>query len=148
MSPRHLRTALVHSRLDEIRSLLDDLDRLGIVTVEDLTTDRFRRHVTERVLSAMVDLAVGVNSHVLATRGRVPADAASTFTAMAGAGVLADRLAEDLVGSVGLRNAIVHEYADVNLGFVAAAVPMARRRYGEYVRQVAAWTAANGSPGG
>lgn len=144
MSPRQLRTALVHSRLDEIRSLLDDLDRLGTVTAEDLAADRFRRHVTERVLSAMVDLAVGVNTHVLSTRGRVPADAASTFSAMAEAGVLADDLAGDLLGSVGLRNAIVHEYADVNLALVAAAVPMARQRYGEYVRQVAAWTAAGG----
>lgn len=61
--------------------------------------------------------------------------------------MLAEGLAGDLRGSVGLRSAIVHAYADVNLALVAAAVPQARRQYGEYVRQVAAWTGAGGSAG-
>jgi uncharacterized protein YutE (UPF0331/DUF86 family) len=123
-----------------MRALLEDLAHLGPLTAVDLRSDRFRRHVTERVLSALVDLAVGVNSHLTAAMSAsVPADGASTFAAMAELGVLEQSLAADLSGSVGLRNAIVHEYVDVDLTLVAAAVPLARERYGEYVRQVAQW---------
>lgn len=144
MTPRQLRVALVQSRLDEMRALLADLDRLtarfGPITGDALRTDRFHRHVAERVLSALVDLAVAVNAHILATTGdRVPTDAASTFRAMAALGVVPSDLADSLRPSVGLRNAIVHEYADVDLDLVAAAVPMARHGYSAYVGAVAGW---------
>jgi uncharacterized protein YutE (UPF0331/DUF86 family) len=131
-----------------MRALLGDLDALGEVSDEQLRRDRFRRHVTERVLSALVDLAVGVNSHVLAARqGALPRDAAATFDAVAVLGVLDEDLAERLRGSVGLRNAIVPEYADVDLAVVAAAVPIARREYARYVRSVAAWVTGAGEAG-
>ncbi|WP_353057961.1 HepT-like ribonuclease domain-containing protein [Propionimicrobium sp. PCR01-08-3] len=37
---------------------------------------------------------------------------------------------------MGLRNILVHQYTDIDLAQVAAAVPLALRDYGEYIRQV------------
>lgn len=56
--------------------------------------------------------------------------------------LLDEGLAAALKPSVGLRNVVVHEYLDVDHAVVAAALPLARRDYGRYVRSVADWLAA------
>jgi uncharacterized protein YutE (UPF0331/DUF86 family) len=51
--------------------------------------------------------------------------------------VIDPALAEQLKPSVGMRNAIVHEYLRLDLERVAAAVPLAVSVYGRYVTAVA-----------
>ena len=46
-------------------------------------------------------------------------------------------LAERLAPSAGLRNVLVHEYAQVDLALVARGVELARTDYRAYVREVA-----------
>lgn len=46
-----------------------------------------------------------------------------------------------LLASVGLRNVLTHEYVDIDLGIVAAAVTSAGQYYGQYVQQMARWIA-------
>jgi uncharacterized protein YutE (UPF0331/DUF86 family) len=50
-------------------------------------------------------------------------------------------LAVRLAPSAGLRNVLVHAYVDLDVGLLVAAVPLASKQYGEYVRQVARWVA-------
>lgn len=57
---------IVQIRLHEIQLLLDDLGSLGDIDGERLRQDRFTRHVTERVLSQIVDLATSINTHIAA----------------------------------------------------------------------------------
>lgn len=48
-------------------------------------------------------------------------------------------LVEKIKPSVGMRNAIVHEYLRIDYDIVAAAVPLALETYAEYRQQVAAY---------
>lgn len=122
-----------------MRELLDDLERAGEVTAESLA-DRFVRHVVEHVLIQLVQLAVAVNSHVAASVvGTAVTDDATSFDAAVTAGLIDADLAAELKPSVGLRGIVVHEYVDVDLAMVAAAVPLAREHYAAYVTQVARW---------
>lgn len=89
-----------------MRELLDDLAALGPVPAERLETDRTTRYAVERVLIALVDLAVGRES----------------FATAAEVGLLPEELARRLTPSTGLRNVLVREYVDVVRGRVAAAV--------------------------
>ncbi len=60
-----------------------------------------------------------------------------SFLMAARAGVLSQQLAEELAPSAGLRDVLVHEYAQVDLALVARGVELARSDYRSYVREVA-----------
>jgi uncharacterized protein YutE (UPF0331/DUF86 family) len=140
--PRRLDPAVVAGKLRAMRRLLDELDRLG-----DVDADRFAREystqlIVERIVSQLVDLAAGINVHVVAVGTRAaPPDVRRSFPAAAAAGLITEELAAALAPSAGLRNILVHAYVDLDVRLLVAAVPLAAEQYGEYVRQVARWVA-------
>lgn len=140
MTPPPLRPAAVQRRLREMRELLGVLERHVEVTGDELRTDIELRLVVERALQQLVDLAVKINAHVATTSGQyAPEDYFSSFAAAAICGAFSDALADELAPSTGLRNRLVHEYEELDLDVVAAAVPAAADGYGRYVREIAAW---------
>ncbi|UYM04344.1 type VII toxin-antitoxin system HepT family RNase toxin [Solicola gregarius] len=111
------------------------LESAGDVDAARLTSDPLVGAAVERLLSRIVDLAVDVNSHVAAVAlRRSPGDYRESFDLAAEAGALTTDLAETLKPSVGLRNAIVHEYVHTIVG---SAVPLALKSYAEDQRQIA-----------
>lgn len=140
MTPRELTEGVAVRRLDAIDQLLGVAAELPPLTGADLDRDITTRLVVERILTQVIDLATDINAHISAAQGLVPrTDAAATFDTMVKLGVLPGELAAELKPSVGLRNILIHQYLDVNLDIVAAAVPLAVRGFGEYRRQVARW---------
>lgn len=147
MTPRTFDPPSVQAKLELLRDLLDDLDRLGEVDARRLETDRFTRHVVERILTQLVDVAAGANTHIAAALGpRAPSDYAGSFELAAAVGALDAGLAADLKPSVGLRNLLTHEYGAIDLEKVAAAVPLAREQFGAYVHQVSRFLAEFAAP--
>lgn len=146
MTPPRLDQAMVAQRLREIQLLLTDLAELGAVDAERLRRERPTRHIVERVLSQIVELAGSINTHVVVSLlGRSPDSYAASFDEMARAGVLEWDFAASLRPSAGMRNVLVHDYLDVDHDMVSAAIPLAQEQYGEYVRTVARWLRDNAS---
>lgn len=144
-SPRDLNPDVIQARLLLLRELLQDLDLLGEVTLEHLSSDRLARRALERILTQLVDLAADINTHVAITVADVvPTSHRSSFDLAVQAGLLSCELAERLKPSVGLRNVLMHDYVQTELGSVVRAVPLAREGYAEYVRQVARWLTGPG----
>lgn len=140
MTPDPPDRALVQGKLRLLRTLLDDLRPYQGFTADDLLSDRTARYVVERILSSLVDVAVGLNSHILVASGRpAPDDQRSSFIEAAALGALDKALAERLAPSAGLRNVLVHEYAEIDLVKVAAAITEALQDFGSYVTAVARW---------
>jgi uncharacterized protein YutE (UPF0331/DUF86 family) len=138
VTPPALDTALVHAKLRAMRELLDDLDAAGPVDTARLTGDRMLRHAVERILTQLVELAAAINGHLAVGRlGRGATTYRESFTLAAQAGVVPEDLAARLAPSAGLRNVLVHEYAQVDLALVARGVELARTDYRAYVREVA-----------
>ena len=128
------------AKLILISDLLHDLDRLGDVGAADLRADRNLRHVVERVLTQLVDLAAGLNTVLARLRShRRPSGYRDSFKLLVESGVLHSDLAARLESSVGMRNILTHEYGNVDLTKVAEAVPVARTDYGEYLEQIRAF---------
>lgn len=145
MSPGPLRPESVQRRLVEMRALLAVLRRHSDATGADLAADLERRLVVERALQQVVDLAVKINAHVVTALGApTPADYHSSFAALAAVGAIPADLARELAPSAGLRNRLVHEYDEIDLDVVAAALPGAVDGYATYVAQVADWLIARG----
>jgi uncharacterized protein YutE (UPF0331/DUF86 family) len=142
VTPRRLDPAAVAGKLRAMRRLLDELDRLGPVDGHRFAREYATQLIVERVLSQLVDLAAGINTHVLAAQtGVAPPDIRRSFGAVAGAGLITEDLAAALAPSAGLRNVLVHAYVDLDVARLVAAVPLATEQFGEYVRQVARWVA-------
>jgi uncharacterized protein YutE (UPF0331/DUF86 family) len=125
-----------------MRRLLDELHRLGAIDADRFAREFTTQLIVERIVSQLVDLAAGINTHVLTTEtGESPPDIRRSFEAVANLGVIDHELAVRLAPSAGLRNVLVHAYVDLDVGLLVAAVPLASKQYGEYVRQVARWVA-------
>jgi uncharacterized protein YutE (UPF0331/DUF86 family) len=128
----------VQARLRFLDELLRDLEALGDVSGDRLTADRIVRHALERILTQLVETAVAINSHIAASLlGRSPTGYRDSFALAADAGAISEELAATLFPSAGLRNLLVHEYGAIDLSRVAAATPLARTTYREYVTSVA-----------
>lgn len=146
MTPRRLDPALIQERLSEIQLLLADLVDVGEVDAERLRRDRLTRHVVERVLSQIVELAGSINVHIVAALlGRSPRSYADSFDQLARAGVLEWDLAAALRPSAGMRNVLVHDYLEVDHNKVSEAIPLALEQYGQYVRTLARWLRSHGA---
>lgn len=138
MSPRALDWRSVQAKLRLMQSLLDQLRSIGPVDTARMTTDPVVGLAVERVLTQLVELAFGINGHVVVARlDRAPDSYRASFALAAEAELITPGLAASLTPSVGLRNVLVHNYTQVDRQVVADAVPLALDQYGEYVRQVA-----------
>lgn len=94
----------------------------------------------ERLTCRLVDLAADINTHISSViLGRAPENYRDSFDLMEQASALTGDLVEKIKPSVGMRNAIVHEYLRIDYDIVAAAVPLALEMYSEYRQQVAGY---------
>lgn len=140
MSPRPLDPDVIRRRLHEMDRLLTWLGDLGTPDAQTLREDWRIRLLVERILEQLVELAVGINLHISRASGVSSGDSyRDSFAALATVGALDDELAAKLAPSAGLRNALVHDYLDVDYGIVAAAIPVAAAQYDRYRQQVSRW---------
>ncbi|MCX6465920.1 MAG: DUF86 domain-containing protein [Pseudonocardiales bacterium] len=142
MTPRSLDWRSVERKLTRMRRLLDQLVALGPFDARRFVDDPVAGLAAERLLTLLVELAFGVNSHVaVAVVGRAPDGYRESFLLAAEAGTIDRALAEALAPAAGLRNVLVHAYLDVDHARVAEATAAAPGLFGEYVRAVAQWFA-------
>ncbi|CAN5227756.1 hypothetical protein BH23ACT9_BH23ACT9_27710 [soil metagenome] len=96
---------------DRVRRLLAVLDRYVLLLRAGADDDLQRRYIVQTTAQACIDLA----GHVIASEGfRTPADYADSFTVLADEGVIDESIAARLRGLAGMRNLIVHLYAEVD----------------------------------
>lgn len=145
MNPRSLDPEAVRRRLVEIDRLLRWLGELGTPDGDTLRRDWRTRLLVERILEQLVEMAVGVNLHVTAALGLAGGDGyRDSFDAAAEAGVIGVDLAAALAPSASMRNVLVHNYLDVDLSIISAAIPLAHENYAGYRRAVALWLERSG----
>ncbi len=137
MTPPRLDVDACQEKLALLADLVADLDRHLDVTGGELRADRDRRHVVERILTQLVDIAGSLNS--LLARGlghRAPTGYRDGFELLRDLGLLPQELVDRLLPSVGMRNLLTREYGRIDLDLVAAATPAARRDYTHYIEVV------------
>ncbi|HMQ24509.1 MAG TPA: DUF86 domain-containing protein [Acidimicrobiales bacterium] len=132
--------ATVAARLRAMSETLGDLEALRSIRDDTLREEPLTRAAAERLIQVVVDLAVDINTHlVTSATGAAPHTGHDSFTAMAGIGALTDDLANRLAPCAGLRNILVHRYADIRTDLVADAIPTVLDGFAEFVTQVADW---------
>lgn len=139
MTPAQPDREVLGRRLRLLREALDDLGHLRGVPVERLRDEAITRAAAERLIQVVVDLAVDVNAHLAVTSlGRAPTTGRESFLLAAEVGAIDRDLAQRLAPAAGLRNLLVHRYADLRVELVADAVDSVLDGFAVYTRQVAA----------
>lgn len=145
MNPRPLSSAVLQKRLDTMARLVAQLELHRAVRATDLDADLMLRSAIERLIQAVVDLAIDVNGHLLASANELaPASGRDSFRALD----LVDGATQprhDLENSVGLRNILVHAYTDVSLVMLADAVPTMVAEYRAYHATIVGWLRSSGA---
>lgn len=138
MTRKRVDEAVVRNKLDAIDRATTTLRSIAPLDASRLRSDPVTAAAVERLTCRLVDLAADINTHISSVvLGRAPENYRDSFDLMEQAQVLTAEIAAEIKPSVGMRNAIVHEYIRINYDIVAAAVPLALDTYSEYRRQVA-----------
>lgn len=110
-----IRPAVILSRLAHLGVILDELDKLRAIPAEERTSNVLYRLALERALHLAAEAIFDIGHHILAGRGaRVPQRYRDVLPALAANGVLSQTLADSLDGLAGLRNLLVHDYAEID----------------------------------
>ena len=140
MTPRRLEPDVVWRRLRLMEESLRDLHLLADRTATDLAGAPLERAAAERLVQVVVDLAVDINSHLVVAAGApAPETGRDSFPAAAAIGALTADLAQCLAPSAGMRNLLVHRYADVRVDLLVAGIAETLGAYPVYIREVSAY---------
>ncbi len=83
---------------------------------EEIERDFLKYRTAERLLQLIVDTIIDTNLHLIREKGlEVPDDFESTFRTLARHGILPSEFANKIAPVVGLRNRIVHRYAEIDM---------------------------------
>jgi len=131
---------LVRRKLARLSVYLEQLKPMSEKAFEVYQSDFYWKYATERLIQLIVDCATDINNHVVVETGnRPPEDYQRSFTSAAEVGAISQELADEIKGSAGMRNILVHEYMDIDDQMVYDAIPMTLKHYKEYLKQVNAF---------
>lgn len=101
--------------LGRVTARLAILDRYADSDDDGLLADRVRLGDLKYTFQTAIEACIDAAQHVVADQGLgVPASNADAFRSLARAGLIDADLAAVLAGAVGLRNVLVHDYAEVD----------------------------------
>jgi uncharacterized protein YutE (UPF0331/DUF86 family) len=102
-------------KVTELEEDLDDLS--GILSERTLT--RHEYHSAERLLQVLVESCIGLSKHWVKSLNKdVPNDAYQAINRLKELGYLSDNDALNWRKIIGLRNALVHDYLNIDTGVI------------------------------
>ncbi len=134
----------VHRLLAEITKRLARLAQHAQRDRDDLLADETTLESTKYLLATAVEAAIDVAQHLCASEGwSAPDTNAAAFVALGRHGVIDRPLAQEMVAANGLRNVLIHGYAEVDDVRVLDALADPRRLE-RFVAAVSAWLLEQG----
>jgi uncharacterized protein YutE (UPF0331/DUF86 family) len=108
-------SARVLGRLERLDSLLALLERTRAAGEEAYVGNVESRLAVERALQLALQIAIDVGAHLVSELGlQAPEDYRGVFKSLRDGGVVGAELAERLGAAAGLRNLLVHAYAELD----------------------------------
>jgi uncharacterized protein YutE (UPF0331/DUF86 family) len=106
--------ASIESRLERLRALIAELDKIREGGRDAYTAEPRLRLATERALQLAIQSCIDIAGHLVAELDLpMPSDYRGLFPELAAAG-LDPTLAKGLGNAAGLRNILVHDYLDLD----------------------------------
>lgn len=101
-------------RVERFEKGLELLEEIVAVEFEEYSEDMRLQSISERNLQVCIETIIDLSNVIIAKKGlRVPSTYKDTVKVLQENGILGDEQAKELEELVGLRNIIVHAYADI-----------------------------------
>lgn len=102
---------IIFKKLDQIKEVLNELERLLRVPIEEFLGDLKAVRAAERNFQLAVDFASDINTQIVIERGgSAPDTYRESFAALEKEKILSHGIARRLMESAKVRNILVHEY--------------------------------------
>lgn len=124
---------------EKINLITRDLSRLEVFsdfTISQMAKDYIKYGALKNMLMEIIGRAIDVNQHLLSelsdTKTEIPKSYKETFLALSDLHIFPKDFAQKIAESAGFRNAIVHEYNNLDKNIVYGTVGEAINQYARY----------------
>lgn len=122
-----------------------ELERLKAfegLTIDEIADEPGQYAACERYLERLIGRAIDINQHIIAQKGDVSLGTMKyrdTFLALAKFGVYPEEFAKKIAPSAGLRNALVHDYNDIDPEMLQKSIGQAISEFNNYAKYILAF---------
>jgi len=133
---------LVQRKIALIQDDLNHLTEYENLTIADINKDFVTQAVVERILERTIGRALDINQHIIAECGsglETVKRYRDTFLRLVDLKIYSRPFAESIAKSTGLRNAIVHEYNNIDPDILHKSIGQAVKEFNEYSQYIMAF---------
>ena len=135
-----LNAILIKKKIDLIQRDLERLLEFRDFTFDQMAKDYIKYAALKNFFMEIIGRGIDINEHIIAKIGVYedlsPRDYRETFLILAKLNILPGAFAKKIAASAGFRNAIVHDYDDLDERVVYKTVGEAIKQYSEYCRYI------------
>ncbi len=130
----------IQEKIDLISRDLKRLEEFRDFTIDEMAKDYVRFAALKNFMVEIIGRAIDINQHLILENAVVtesaPLTYSETFSYLGKSGVLPTDFAKEISKSAGFRNAIVHDYNNLDKGIVYRSVGEAIDQYAEYCKHI------------
>ncbi len=131
-----LNIEFIKRKIDSIQRDLIRLEEFKNFTIDEMAKDYIRYAALKNILMEIIGRGIDINEHIIANlqdnKNLAPYDYRETFLALSELKVLPNNFAKEIAKSAGFRNAIVHEYNNLDKEIIYKTVGEAIKQYSDY----------------
>ena len=133
---------LIKRKIAFIQNELMALSEFEHLTIEETARDFKTQAIVERLLERIITRAIDINSHIIAEAGPhlpFPKKYRETFLLLVDLDVYSKKFAEKIAPSAGFRNALVHDYNNLDEKILQKSIKEAIIEFNEYGKYILAF---------
>lgn len=135
-----LNLRLIKKKIDLIQRDLERLVDFKDFTFDEMAKDYIKYAALKNIFMEIIGRGIDINEHIIAKLGSYqnlsPRDYTETFLYMAELNALPKNFAKKIAVSAGFRNAIVHDYDDLDKRIIYKTVGEAIKQYSDYCKYI------------
>ncbi|MBU2264315.1 DUF86 domain-containing protein [Patescibacteria group bacterium] len=135
-----LNAKLIKQKIDLIQTDLERLIEFKQFTFDEMAQDYINYTALKNFLMEIIGRGIDINEHIIAKLGKEhnlsPKDYRETFLQLKELKILPADFAKKIANSAGFRNAIVHEYNNLDKNIVYKTVGEAIKQYNDYCNYI------------
>lgn len=124
---------------EKINLITRDLERLRVfsdMSISEIAEDFVKFSALKNIFMEIIGRAIDMNEHLIVElfkpQTEIPKTYRDTFLLLGELGILTQEFADEISKSAGFRNAIVHEYNNLDKAFVYRTIGQAIEQYAKY----------------
>ena len=128
---------IVYKHLHQIKEIAKELETLKSFSLKELEEETGKRWQVERGLQIAIQNLLDIGSHILSSLGKNRCETyVDIIDGLATEGVIPTEFSQKIRGMAGLRNILVHDYLEVDIGSLYQILQTQLEDFEAYIRVI------------